>query len=135
MRAPRSRTLALVFQGIHSVNQVEEAREVWSSNASYLSLDSAAYRLFSSLILSMKVLQGLLLDTFSTTSGFVVLFHRITRSIRILLSHFVLLVTYYCNRMDFAKLYNTVFLSTGGSLNTATPLNTIHFGSIHSLQT
>ena len=64
----------IVFQGIYSVNQaVEEAREVWSSNASYLSLASAAYRLFGSLILSMKVLQGLLLDTFSTTSGFVVL--------------------------------------------------------------
>ena len=63
----------IVFQGIHSVNQVEEAREMWSSNASYLSLASAAYRLFGSLILSTKVLQGLLLDTLSTTSGFVVL--------------------------------------------------------------
>ena len=75
MRVPRSRTLVLVyiiFQDIHSLNQVE-AREVWSSNASYLSLASAAYRLFGSLILSMKVLQGLLLDTLSTTSGFVVL--------------------------------------------------------------
>ena len=63
----------IVFQGIHSVNQVEEAREVWSSNTSYLSIASAAYRPFGSLILSTKVLQGLLLDTFSTTSGFVVL--------------------------------------------------------------
>ena len=61
----------IVFQGIHSVNQVEEAREVWSSNAAYLSLASAAYRLFGSLILSTKVLHGLLLYTFSTTSGFV----------------------------------------------------------------
>ena len=54
-------------------NQIEKVHEVWSSKASYLSLASTAYCLFGSLILSTKVLQGLLLDTFSTTSGFVVL--------------------------------------------------------------
>ena len=52
--------LYIVFQGIPSANRVEEAREVWSSNASYLSLASAAYRLLGSLILPTKGLQGLL---------------------------------------------------------------------------
>ena len=52
--------LYVVFKGIPSANQVEEAREVWSSNASYLSLASAAYRLFGSLTLPTKGLQGLL---------------------------------------------------------------------------
>ena len=58
-----------IVLGIHSVNQVE-AREVWSGNCI---IPEPSQCLFGSLILSTKVLQGLLLDTFSTTSGFVVL--------------------------------------------------------------
>ena len=46
--------LYVVFQGIPSVNQVEEAREVWSSITSYLSLASAAYRLLGRLTLPTK---------------------------------------------------------------------------------
>ena len=48
------------FQGISSVNRVEQTCEVWSSSASYLSLASAA---LSTVWQLDAINKGLLLDT------------------------------------------------------------------------